>query len=1784
MNDSFPQIFSLSITKGDVSCSSQSLEWIFKSVSIPKLNQKQIDFYIQKRKENTPCGEAAYLSGFNFPFMPKILKHIGTIVFDDNDFLSFFVLNSFVSWVIYFEKIKSTEHVELLLSSILKTFILTKSELCVNAFIHMYQILLDSNIYTFEHEFFKMVNTLVQKNPSKSNIFLNLLARSKSHIDLSNAQSINSLLKTIINATKSKEAKIEIGTANIIMKTFQKEIIEMKKDALHILDIFTSYTTPDTNIDIFQEIPQTIIQIIIKENESNTPTNEEPKCQNSDLVIIDDSKFDEDLIDVDLPAHVQQQKLIINMNTTNSTFKDFDNIDLTVKQINNPRDFANFCSNETLEKLMIFLPTTAKQLLFSTVFMNAFYREIDQYTNNLAFPHILSALVFCARNIQGLLTNSLFAPLLAKSPIFDCSKTIFDLPDSSYLLKANADQIEVPVTCIAEISKLRQEIIILSLNEGYTSFNEVLESFRLYPNMLAEIFYRLCDTSDLFHILIKHNVKSIKTLINSLLFYTKIDGNDHYKDNIFEIERTRVAQLSFLNLILSKLPIAEMLYQDSDFVTVFISFIFENKLRKFVLDKLLFFLTEGTISGLNYTIGPLVTIFAQNDTSQFFNKDFCDLIKDTIEMLITTHKNRKGLSDIIGPIHESLNLLIHNMPPTEDTEKILFLCINLFTEAGNENMLTQNSMQMLSDSIINFYDGKPTKDLYLRLLKLFIGDSQANEATTNFEIKQKMVLPLLFAVFVRSELSQSLLEFLSNLFVYSPKNCAIGHECALDLLIIDLLIDMKHKENANESNDESSDTIVSLLHLLVQIASVSSSTRVVSKYMYLLSPLENGSLSKFNSLFLDTLYKIIYNNYLNADRTISLQSTPKNYMKSSIIDPSKKYTFVFWFSTHNFTQASSDFLQFTIFNLRIIFSIHHNILYFKIQNIDKQHQKSEQDSDLRQIGILYKTIWSFITLSIVCNNQKNPEATEFELSFNLLKPIRIKQHVELSKNKQEQQSVQIKTFLQQELNAEISYIALFERLQDKNINDLLKFGPYLNYIDYLIQKHENDLNSNLELEQNPEYNAIFEQIPNYQQLTKKKVYIDQKQIHKSINSHSFGGYLCKKLSFKPFMRNINLINQYPNNDDIILYIGVLTKCLSASDEGQVYFDDNKYTEVIAYILMNSTSSQLTYQLYLSFFSLFISINKKSIKDKLFKLILSNPMLWSKANKDEHENIIKHWSKVLYPSYLPNAADLRSFSSLLNLLTIYYWPKSKPTSLGENVEENIQNISDAGVETHEINSIDYFTCRSLFLIILKKVAEVKFTSEDFVRLLAQCYLCDDEYLSSYLMIVINTILMELPNTVKSIKIPPETISILQLLLNKKTDDISYDIIQIIAHIHKLGVIDNNLLSLHLDAIMVPLQQEYFNISFFTRIISKMKEDTPELLNFCCWYISSSIKPQEDIQELIKALKSGFHISQSQIVYDPMSLYWPCILAVKKPIIRNTLFSFLFKELHENWFIIIPNLYIASRILKIVDFFEVLKDFVIFLISGDVITQDNINGIITIVVWYLTTKEFYTISPYIEQIAETEMKNSNSIIGSLQIDDNQKSAKVEKSHISEINPTFTELAQEISNRPNFKFGLRIENGNWYDFEIANAFVLNIITLKVFPTDVFYDKFIWLLYTVGKFSSETAINHINSLFETKIQNPMLTLLNQNLNSCTNYGFYKRINDSLYRNTVSYNVEKCFEDVYSRLSDGTKEFFNVLLPKFSNGVMEITDIFKNEVESEKKEQKNEQLLCFEAYNALFS
>jgi hypothetical protein len=121
----------------------------------------------------------------------------------------------------------------------------------------------------------------------------------------------------------------------------------------------------------------------------------------------------------------------------------------------------------------------------------------------------------------------------------------------------------------------------------------------------------------------------------------------------------------------------------------------------------------------------------------------------------------------------------------------------------------------------------------------------------------------------------------------------------------------------------------------------------------------------------------------------------------------------------------------------------------------------------------------------------------------------------------------------------------------------------------------------------------------------------------------------------------------------LLTTQVLEAALARSEEAQLAFVIARKVMSLSYLLQQYDSDVLTFDVYQHFHALFQRLSNDALKHQLFRCVLTNLALWTRASADTNVRVLQHWKTRLFPSYATYAAKRRPFDWLVTAADRYY---------------------------------------------------------------------------------------------------------------------------------------------------------------------------------------------------------------------------------------------------------------------------------------------------------------------------------------------------------------------------------------------------------------------------------------------------------------------------------------------------------------------------------------------------
>ena len=1035
---------------------------------------------------------------------------------------------------------------------------------------------------------------------------------------------------------------------------------------------------------------------------------------------------------------------------------------------------------------------------------------------------------------------------LLQEPIFDPKLTVFD-NKYQYMISHEYFKKDLEI-----INAFRSGVIDLALKNLRPCFEVAFLKYISHPLMFAEITHRMIRDQ---RISINPNaVTSLsKSLMTASMYYQPLHYNIDDKETTVIIEISRTSIFLFILHLMNSSKTQVLLYSNHIFVSFFLSFLFEVSLRKFILSNLLLFLSkQDTISD---SLVEMLSQIIQICSPSFPDEKFVTLVFDMIQTLIDVLTHRRSITEyfepLCAPIFASLNQLTSSglNYDIELLQHYILLCVQFFALTAFTQTVSFPQIAILEKAIQTIFSHNIPQQLVNRLIQMMAGEISPT-LTPTFIIHQPKVLQLFMKISLNDVNFLEKINFVDQLCQFSALNCQRCRLSDFDLFLIDLI------------QERTEPKIVSaLLNLFQHIATSNSSVSVVQRFISLLAPKDGRTIHMNMPLYLNTM-----NNIISSAVRLPVVSMPLNRNSSivdvqgfSLSDLDNSFTFLFWIyvDTTNAQYKPNIFCLTDSRSNKIEFFLSSTFLFCT------QRSKSFESNGKIDEMLPIQT-WSFVSVTY---KRIDNEDTEVQATFGMKKMKALEfitipfqsGPISLRIGGVTDDSLQSDTF------SRLGSFGLFRALTFEEITSIAELGPRLTG----------------SLPINNERCIFFHNITENQGLlaleTKYSMPgIDSKISKSSIKfNNTFSDILinyCKVEILLPLFSLLDMkLEDGSDFENAVKYaVEIIGNTLMISNRAHESFLRGNGFEIISHLLINSSSKHVDYTLYTQFFALMQSFTNTEMQISIAKNILLNINIWIQADPDSHLRILKHWNRVLFPSFksiFNEQEDLISFKDILYLLRVYYWyyplyeekdiiktkrcninhsfveiPHTKSfgndissppkSSIIYNKEPNKSFIEENYEK--ESNDLNVFECRQQLNHIALMLANDHFSANDFNCLASYIWTSPENKQTCDNLMLLKDLILSSSKLLEPVIPLVDPISYLYSLFIRKDEDIIILIIENIFLMYTTGLINHDLLMFHIEKIQERFTPLIANESIFRKLTEIMVNDYQnfsELLPIC-----------------------------------------------------------------------------------------------------------------------------------------------------------------------------------------------------------------------------------------------------------------------------------------------------------------------------------------------------------------
>ena len=750
-------------------------------------------------------------SGFSFPFISSTIENLKRSETKLSAFESLWILNTSISWFIFFEK----THDQNYSLSVLNSLTLA----CLGEFQKH-----ACSMFTF------IINTILEEIRDNCNMYIAPI------IDFFNEDFYH----------PSETAQI---IPNILLKLSNNTSLEViPEDTVLILSSFSSWLGNESlkcstrvieqiidilaasllNLDVFSL--KFLGSVIEKGSEKQFyfifMKIAEPVCL---LFAKQEKKINwekpETVIELPLNQTVEGNIGLLSANVFPGGFK------LQMPEFPKEVDLHS-CMNSYTNDIMSFvtLPLKKKKK-FTEIFLKKAFENMNKMQDNEAFGNIVIGVILNYEKLKG---TARVGAELANSCIFDPRINIYSHPKG-----------------FEYINTIRNIAVKLILEDSSETVDILITKVHRYPLLFAETMYRLSNEIEL---LSPHIPRLFKCIRYVFLYYRTLDLLENELQK--EIEIGRASLLYLIDKLADKEETCINLFNDSVILTSFLFLLSEPPLRSYAIslfEKGFLTVPMTVASGM---IMNYVSLLA-NSNLNIEDERYVVLMGDLIFSLMSAIKKRRGLMNdfAFGKVIEYITDTLTRLDSSPRHIELLYSVLSFFIFISREMEISQTIITTITDVLMRLFGENPPQEVYEKLVKFMKSDNEG-DLTPQFILKTPNAVKIYLRVFFNTSRFKEIFDFLTQMIDFSEENAMLTSKEEVDILLLSFL-------ESIENDEEKVDVV---LELFKKIATKVSSPLVIKIFFSLISPV-NGKLRPFFKQLMKTLFELVADAYWKTEAT-----------------------------------------------------------------------------------------------------------------------------------------------------------------------------------------------------------------------------------------------------------------------------------------------------------------------------------------------------------------------------------------------------------------------------------------------------------------------------------------------------------------------------------------------------------------------------------------------------------------------------------------------------------------------------------------------------------------------------------------------------------------------------------------------------------------------------------------------------------------------------------------------------------------------------------------------------
>ncbi|KAK8894088.1 hypothetical protein M9Y10_022520 [Tritrichomonas musculus] len=1057
-------------------------------------------------------------------------------------------------------------------------------------------------------------------------------------------------------------------------------------------------------------------------------------------------------------------------------------------------------------------------------------------TSTSHFYNMYIALILICNQFSDLKLSSDHSIFFFHPLVFNLSDNVFDYLK---IIKNDQDQTQKEkIKGYQILNTLRYYSLDFILCDDGQSIDDILikPSVKTVPLFMAELFGRLANVSALFASKIEKYPKLIKTISNLARNYQHLEIITHDENKKEQIRPVRVSIFTTLAHLFSNFSILNTFFNDQLFIHTIMVFLFEEPVRPFIITSITKYLSNVDLEEMNIPFPNIINPILENINLHLPDHRHILLLKDLLTSFIEGFSYNQNEKKKFG---NSCIIICHSMAYLDKDElskEIYELGIRFLAMMASTFTISDLEVDALITGLARFNDEHFIESLYSKFISLLAGQ-KVPPTSPNFIIKKPQVLKLLLQTYSHPTKYERIIDYTSELCKYSPLNLASCSKSGIDLVLLNFL--EKAKKNENSFSEKFVQKILDLYSL---VTSHFTTAQSVLRYISLMSPLSETTISKYQLQFINTMSKAFSNSSDIPSSTFPLTGRSTTYEETDfkLIDTNGQFSLAFWiYIESDISKSNPKICSIRLsdsFKVSVILS--NSYLFVELYVYLLQPSNSIEQSSISIPEDLAAQKWHFIV---------------FYFNFNEKRSI-IQYSIDCSPSKALLARAIPSEIIQQNPQCSIRLGGKYKVTDEKapfnsspSPSKIGAIGIFSNRtIEDFFQVFE------LGLRNNDKKSLPFH----------SHYYRNDFKEYDNDKPNGFTDVLIEKCGVNCllplFLQTDMIMDGKPFTLSLETIITLFVKLLTYSLEAQMSFSRSKGFNIIAELLTQRWTKYFTFKNYQQLFQLLLIIQYEQLEQQLFDEVMTNFTFLMMLDSDLHLRIIRHWMQALFPSFDQIAINFSSFEDLVSILRLFYWYKP--------IEK--MWIKYVDIRPKDLNVCE---CRKYIMKLLFDYAAKYFDIDMCKCIVSHCVSCTELKQVIELIQLLISIFTE--NSDQKFDFEDDSLEyFVQYYMRYPNEEIRFLVLKLLILLHKSKLISDNFFRKQLDVIIAIIPHETMTKQLLDFLVSELKED-PFLLNLCI-FISTYLDDISFISDLFIQNEENFLKKGSQNIneYLEKSRFW------------------------------------------------------------------------------------------------------------------------------------------------------------------------------------------------------------------------------------------------------------------------------------------------------------------------